>query len=102
MPNDVVKDGVVLLGRRGGLFIDVWGNRLSLATEDQGILEDIEASVGAEDPWAEGWRRQAERFLEAVDKRTTPYATGVDGRRVQAILDAIYRSSEEGREVDVR
>jgi len=101
MPNDVVRDGIVLLGRRGGLFLDVWGNRLSLATEDQGILQDIEAKVGAADPWAEGWRRQAERFLEAIETRSPPHATGIDGRRVQAILDAIYRSSEAGCEVDV-
>ncbi|MHC4910992.1 MAG: Gfo/Idh/MocA family protein [Planctomycetota bacterium] len=102
MPNNVVQDGIVLLGRRGGLFIDVWGNRMSLATEDQGILEDVEANVGADDPWSQGWRRQADRFLEAVESRSPPHATGVDGRRVQAILDAIYRSSEAGCEVEIR
>jgi len=40
-------------------------------------------------------------FLESVTNRTAPQATGENGRAVQAILEAIYRSAAEEREVEV-
>jgi predicted dehydrogenase len=40
-------------------------------------------------------------FIEAIRNDTEPVVTGEEGLMVTAILDAIYRSAEEGREVPV-
>jgi predicted dehydrogenase len=55
----------------------------------------------AADAWPSAWRKQHELFAEAVRSRTQPDAGMQAGRTVQATLEAIYRSSEVGREVEV-
>ena len=40
-------------------------------------------------------------FRALAERGTPPHADAAAGRRVQSVLDAIYRSSAEGREVAV-
>jgi predicted dehydrogenase len=40
-------------------------------------------------------------FRAMAEHGTTPHADAAAGRRVQQVLDAVYRSSAEGREVEV-
>ena len=72
-----------------------------MVTEEEGYIADSKAELPPGDAWGAAWERQATSFCEAVTTRTPPTASGEDGRVVQAVLDAIYRSSAEGREVDV-
>jgi predicted dehydrogenase len=72
-----------------------------LATEEDGYLVDVKPHVRHEELWNEAWRRQYEMFVKAVVDRVPPAASAEDGRAVQAVLDALYRSSEEKREVEV-
>jgi predicted dehydrogenase len=62
---------------------------------------DVKPHIEPGDRWLQGWTREHELYAEIVTGTRAPTATGEHGREVQAILDAMYRSSEEGREVEV-
>lgn len=102
LPDKVFPDGVTLLGDKGGCFFELWGDRIMLATEEDGYLVDVKPHVRPEELWNGAWRRQYEMFTRAVVDRVPPEASAEDGRAVQAVLDALYRSSDEKREVEVR
>jgi predicted dehydrogenase len=99
LPEGIHRDGVLLLGDRGGVFFDIWADRLSVATERDGRLVDEVVHVQTADAWLDSWQRQSLAFLESVASRTPPTAAAEHGRDVQTVLDALYRSSESGREV---
>lgn len=94
-------NGVTLLGERGGAAFDLWTDRIDVALEEEGRLADLRPRVVGTDLWDEGWTEQHRRFAGHVRARTAPEASAADGRAVQAILEAIYRSSEAGAEVPV-
>lgn len=97
----LLPNGIYLFGDKGGCFFDIWTDRIEIATEDSGRIVDLKPHLTPGDHWTEAWRRQHEQFAEAVRTRTPPTASGEDGRFIQAVLDAMYRSSEAGREVEV-
>ena len=51
------------------------------------------------DPIQHFHERQLEDFLEAVAHGTRPLVDGEEGRKTVAIIEAIYRSSQERRPV---
>jgi predicted dehydrogenase len=101
IPDETLPSGMLILGDKGGVFFDIWGKRVSLATEESGYLVDIKPQMAPGEAWAAGWKRQHELFAQAVRDRTAPVATAEHGRTVQAVIDAMYRSSDLGREVEV-
>jgi predicted dehydrogenase len=101
VPKGALRDAILLLGDRGGCLVDLWNNQVVVTAEQDGKLVDEPQALRPGDAWAAAWRRQAERFAEAVARRAEPAATGEQGRAVQALIDALYRSAGQGREVDV-
>ncbi len=101
IPDGVTRDGVLLMGDKGGCFFDLWKNEVILATEQDGYHVDTKAHLPAGDAWMAAWHGQYEAFAHNVASRTPPQASAADGRTVQAVLDAIYRSAAENREVEV-
>jgi predicted dehydrogenase len=75
---------------------------MSIGTEQEGHLIDMVPQLPEGNAWEMAWTRQHELFARAVHDRTPPVATGEQGRYVQNVLEAIYRSSFEGREVEIR
>ena len=96
-----LRDGVVLLGDTGGCVVDLWGNELIVTTEQGGRLVDSTKTLTGGEAWAAAWRRQAEVFARNVREGTPPEASATQGRAVQVLIDALYRSAAEGREVGV-
>jgi predicted dehydrogenase len=96
-----MRNQVVLLGDRGGCWMDLWNNELTLTTEPDGCVVDEQVSLANGDAWAAAWTRQAETFAANIESRTPPEASAEDGRAVQALVEALYRSAAEGREVEV-
>ncbi len=98
---DHLRDGIVLLGDAGGCVVDLWQNELILTTERDGQVVTEKQDLPAGDAWDSAWRRQAERFCHCVETRTPPEASAADGRAVQTVVDALYRSADEEREVEI-
>ncbi len=101
LPNGIYRDGVLLLGDKGGLFFDLWSNELVLAHEQDGYLVDTKPSLPAGDAWNAAWERQYETFADHLTNRKPPEASAQDGRAVQTLLDALYRSAEAGCEIQL-
>lgn len=100
MPMRYTRDGVLLLGDRAGLYFDVFGDRLYLSEAiGGGEPVDAEETFPVTNAWTEAFARQAAGFAHNVRTRTPPAASAENGREVQAILDALYRSADSGAEV---
>jgi predicted dehydrogenase len=102
LPDDVLPNGIILMGEQGGCYYDIWGDKLIVSAEEERTLVDITPQLLPGNQWDLGWQREHELFCETVLTRVPPAASAQHGRDVQAVLDAMYRSSAEGREVDVR
>jgi len=93
------SEGVDLrvMGDKGGIEMSP-GSHLKILTEDNGFLADITPQYKKPDSYA----AQHEHFASRVRDAALPLRT--DGRQgfvLQSILDAVYRSAGEGREVAI-
>lgn len=95
-PQGSLRDGVVILGDRGGLHIEPWANKVALCFQENGYVCDVSPELGKADAWTEAWQGQFRSFASAVRNGAAPQAAAEDGRRVQAIIEAIYRSCSSG------
>jgi predicted dehydrogenase len=101
LSEDRLRSQIVLLGDQGGCCIDLWNNELILTTVSDGKVTDTPEPLPAGDAWNAAWTRQAQAFAGNVERRTPPEASAENGRAVQALIEALYRSAAEGREVEV-
>ena len=101
VPEGVLSDGIVLLGEEGGCYFDLWRNELIVTTERDGELVDERPPLPQCDPWEAAWQRQYELFSHALSHRSVPHASAQDGRIVQALIDVLYRSAEQGHELEI-
>ncbi|TWT93419.1 putative oxidoreductase YcjS [Botrimarina colliarenosi] len=92
LPVGTVPDSMVaLLGDRGGLSFELFGDHLLLRSQIAGRNADSKLTLPAVDQMS----LQMADFAEAVASRTPGVgATPVEGRKVQAIVDAIYKSDK--------
>ena len=94
IPNMKPEMGVMLMGTKGGVSLD------NLETpafhgESEGHIVDVLPQYEKVDPM----KAEMANFMACLSGEAEPLANAEQGRTVQSILDAIYRSSEEGREV---
>jgi predicted dehydrogenase len=92
LPAGTTPDSMVaLLGDRGGLTFELFGDHLLLRSEVAGRNADAKVAL----PVADQMALQMADFAEAASSRTHGVgATPAEGRKVQAIIDAIYKSSD--------
>ena len=86
---------VVLLGTKGGLET----SPLKVYGESNGALtETVPSLIPSSGSSYEG---EVRAFYDAIQNDTPPPVTGEQALNVMKILDAIYRSSDEGKEVPI-
>ena len=92
LPTGAAPDSMfAVLGDRGGLSFELFGDHLLLRNEVAGRNADAKLAL----PEADQMALQMEDFAAACERRSHDVgATPADGRKVQAIVDAIYKSSE--------
>ncbi len=98
---EYLRDAVTLLGDKGGCVADLWNNELIVTTERDGRVVSEKHALPDGDAWGSAWQRQHERFRDCVKSGTRPDPSGADGRAIQTVIDALYRSAAEDREVEV-
>lgn len=96
-PEGSVQNLMGFFGDKGGLTFQLGGNELKLAGERHGHNLDLSPKLREANPWDE----QLRAFVRAVETRQEPGASGKQGEVVQSIIDAIYASSEQDKEVEV-
>lgn len=95
-PDDFPK-GITVLGDHAGLSLDPGANALRIITEEEGHNVDTVPKLVPHN----NFDRQLQAFVHSIQTRTPPEADGRSGQRVQAVIDAIYRSSQLDREVEI-
>lgn len=97
MPDKTVPDSMIaLLGDKGGISFELFGDHLLLQSEIVGRNANSKIALSA----ADQMELQMIDFANAV--KTRQLGTGAspnEARKVQAIVDAIYESSETNRPV---
>jgi predicted dehydrogenase len=91
-PEQVVR----VMGDKGGVALEGLDSPF-IYTEEAGQIVDIKPQYANVDPGIE----EIKQFASVVRGEMKPIATAEQGRTVQSILEAIYRSGEERREVQV-
>jgi predicted dehydrogenase len=72
---------------------------LVLHGEQEGFISDTFVSASSGDAWKDAFSAQAAHFVSCVSSRKKTICPAEEGWIVQRILDAVYESSEAGREV---
>jgi predicted dehydrogenase len=90
------EQGLRLMGDKGGVALDGLDNP-HVYTEEAGHIVDMKPYYANVDAGLE----EIKHFAACVKGEAKPMPTAEQGRTVQSILDAIYRSGEERREVPV-
>ncbi len=101
LPEAALRDAVVLLGDRGGCVVDIWNNELIVTGHQGNRLVDAQSDLPGDNAWDSAWQTQHERFRRCVSERSAPAASAREGRAVQTLIDALYRSAGQGQEVAV-
>lgn len=97
-PADSLPENLMaFFGDKGGLSFQLFGDHLKLATEIHKRNADSKLYL----PEVKMYHEQLADFANAVEKRSQPCATGAQGQVVQSIIDAIYESSDAGREMAI-
>jgi predicted dehydrogenase len=99
LKEELCPSGIALFGDRGACWFEPTGRRFVLGTEQDGSLVDLSPELPPGDPWPLAWRRQHEVFAQTVQRQAPSPATADHGRSVQAIIEALYQSSQDCREV---
>lgn len=81
-------------GTKGGAHLE---NGLQLYTEIDGTLVDIQAHIQP----ADAYRNQVQHFVAVLKGQEKPIATAQDGVVVMQMIDAIYKSANEHREITI-
>ena len=96
-----MANGITVFGDKGGCFFPIFGKQFTIATEAYGKVADVTPEFQSGNVEHDAWDEQYRMFRALAEKGTPPHADAAAGRRVQSVLDAIYRSSAENREVEV-
>ena len=96
-----MSNGMTVFGDRGGCFFPIFGKQFTIATEAGGKVADLVPEFASGNVEHDAWDEQYRMFRALAERGERPHADAAAGRRVQSILDAVYRSSAEGREVEV-
>lgn len=102
MPEQALPDGIALFGDKAGCRFTLLGDEVIIAGERGRALVDMPLRFDAQRALERAFESQMRSFQAVVEHRHEPCATAAQGRQVQAIIDAIYRSSADGREAPVR
>jgi len=90
---------VEILGEKGGVRV-LDGQPLQIMTEHQGRVTDVAPQFEQDEPLKK-FEVQIEKFIAACRGESPPVATVNEGLSVMKLIDAIYKSSETGREVEI-
>ena len=88
---------MAFLGDKGGMTFQLGGNEIKIATEQNNQNVDIVPKLRD----SNAFNVQSTTFRDNCLGRLQPHASGKCGLIVQSILDAIYLSSEQDREVEI-
>lgn len=85
------------MGTKGGCD---WEST-EIYTDMDNLMVNCKPTFIGEGGWKYFFQTKLQNWVDACRKGTKQGASGIDGLNVQKMLDAIYRSAAEGREVEI-
>ena len=103
VPESAIRDGLTIVGDKGAVSFDIWGDHIAFGTSVDGKPSESRVEVQVVDGWAEAFQGEHKAFATGIETREVsfPASSGNDGRKVQTIVEAIYESSDAKKEVHI-
>lgn len=103
VPESAIRDGLTIVGDKGAVSFDIWGDHIAFGASVGGKPSEKRIEVQVDDGWAEAFQGEHKAFATGIETRevSIPAGNGIDGRKVQTIVEAIYESSDANEEVHI-
>jgi len=103
LPENTMKDGLVIEGTEGALIVDLWTDELTRGFSQDGVPKDETISFDVTDAWDDAFQAEHRAFANAIRNGNLDVdaGSGEDGRVVQSVVEAIYASDSVGKEIAV-
>jgi predicted dehydrogenase len=104
IPENTVKDGLIIEGSKGSLIVDLWSNELIYGFSDGGVPKSKTISFDVTDSWDDAFEGEHLAFASAIKngKLDNGAGTAEDGRLVQSVVELIYESDKQNRETKLQ
>ncbi|MCH2137110.1 MAG: Gfo/Idh/MocA family oxidoreductase [Phycisphaerales bacterium] len=99
LPDGTIGDGVTLMGTKGAMHFDIWGDHVLVGGEIGGEMSDSKLPIPEGEGWGTAFKREHECFAKSCATRTLEGPSGAEGQAIQCLLDGFYRSVAEGTAV---
>ncbi len=103
LPENTMKDGLIIEGSSGSLVVDLWADELTHGFAESGSPKSQTLSIPLDDAWNDAFDGEHQAFANAIENThlDSGAGTGEDGLLVQRVVEAIYASDDLNREVAV-
>ncbi len=103
LPESYIRDGISIEGDKGAVWFDLWGDSIVFGTSVDGKPNESKVEVRVNEAWDDAFQSEHRAFAEGIGNRTVSLTAGTcdDGRKVQTIIEAIYVSDSQEREVQI-
>lgn len=103
LPENTMKDGLLIEGSKGALVVDLWTDELTRGFADNGTPDTETITFAVTEAWDDAFQAEHRAFANAMKNGVLDVGagTGEDGRVVQSVVEAIYASHEAQKEIAV-
>jgi predicted dehydrogenase len=101
LPDGTVADGVTIMGTKGAMHFDIWGDHVLVGSELGDEMSNTKLPVDEGEGWGTAFKREHECFARACKERKPIGPSGAEGRQIQRVLDAMYTSVESQAAVSI-
>jgi predicted dehydrogenase len=103
LPENTMKDGLVIEGTDGALVVDLWSDEMTRGFAVDGLPQQENITFEVTEPWDDAFQAEHKAFASAISNGTLDdgAGSGEDGRVVQSVVEAIYASDVQGKEIAV-
>ena len=98
-----MKDGLQIEGTEGSLVVDLWSDELVRGYAENGNPKTEIIPIELTDAWDDAFEGEHRAFATAMTsgKLDDSAGSGEDGRLTQSIVEAIYASDKQCREIQM-
>ena len=103
LPESFIRDGITIEGDKGAVWFDLWGDSVAFGSSVDGRSNESTVEVNVNEAWGDAFQLEHKAFAEGIVNRIVSSTAGTsdDGRKVQTIVEAIYKSDNEKVEIQI-
>ena len=103
LPESCIRDGITIEGDKAAIWFDIWGDSIAFGESVDGKPVETKIEVEVNEAWDDAFEGEHIAFSDGIVNRavSSGAGTGTDGRKVQTIIEAIYKSDAEQCEIQI-